>query len=65
MSPMDRRTVDDLQAIREDASATQTEKDVARRVQADITAGWRPCQDHISVLQGYVAKQYQQDRYGK
>jgi hypothetical protein len=58
------RVVLDLQSIREDSRATQDEKDVARRVQADIAAGWRPAQDHLSVLKGYMARQIAQDRYG-
>lgn len=59
------RIVMDLESVMADPGATQTERDVARRVRADISAGWRPAQDHLSVLKGYMARQLTQDRYGK
>lgn len=59
------RVVTELEAIMDDPSARQIERDVARRVKADLDAGWTPCQDHLGVLHGYIQRQQRQDRFGK
>lgn len=55
----------DLDRIINDPAATQTERDVARRVKADLQSGWYIAKDHIHVLTGYIQRQQAQNRYGR
>lgn len=55
----------DLVSIINDPESTRLERDVARRVKADVAAGWVPARDHLDVLRMYLDKRQQQDRYGK
>jgi hypothetical protein len=54
-----------LQAVMEDHTATVDERDAAKAVRLTLLCGGTPARDLLGVLQGYVARQLQQDRYGK
>ncbi len=62
---MIQEAIRNLGTIMDDPKATQTERDVARRVMADITAGWHIARDRIHVLSGYIQRQQAQNRWGK